>query len=149
MAKFYGRLVAVLTQLQHPFILIFRLYWGWQFFVSGRGKFGNIEMVSGFFRDLAIPLPLASAYLVATVEMVGGLLLLLGLGSRLAAIPLAVTMVVALLTAHREALLGLVSDPDKFMAQEPYPFLVAVLIVMIFGPGIFSLDCLIRRCRKG
>lgn len=145
MRRYYPTLVYFLEKLRHPLLLIVRLYWGWQFFQAGKGKFGNIEMVTGFFGSLGIPFPLLNAYLVASVETVCGLLLFLGLGARLAAIPLTITMVVAYLTAHRSAALGLFSDPKQFFAQEPFLFLFAAILVLIFGAGFFSLD---RICRK-
>ena len=69
---------------------------------TGRGKLLNIERTAGFFESIDIPLPLVNAYAAGITECVGGLLLLIGLGSRLAAIPLVVTMLVAYATAHRE-----------------------------------------------
>ena len=134
--------------LSGPFLFAIRLYWGWQFFMAGKGKFGNMDHVAGFFESLSIPLPLASAYLVAIVETVGGLLLLLGLKSRLGAAPLALTMVVAYLTAHRDAVVGIFSDPDLFFAQDPFLFLMMTVIVLCFGAGKFSLDYFLNKKRQ-
>ena len=77
--------------------------------------------------------------------MIGGALILLGLGTRLAAIPLIFTMVVALLTAHHNATFMLFDDPIKFIAQGPFTFLMACLTVLIFGPGPISIDGVIKR----
>ena len=77
------------------------------------------------------------------LEFAGGLLLLLGLGSRLIALPLTIDMIVAYITADREALFSIISNPDKFTAAAPYTFLVASLLVLIFGPGRLSLDTLL------
>jgi len=63
--------------------------------------------------------------------------------SRLTALVLTVNMIMAYVTADREALLSFFSDPDKFAAAAPYVFLVASLIVLIFGPGKISLDTLL------
>jgi putative oxidoreductase len=73
------------------------------------------------------------------------LLLLVGLCSRLVSVPLAFTMLVAYFTADREALVGIFSEPDKFLAADPFLFLLTTLIVLAFGPGVFSLDWLIAR----
>ncbi len=54
-------------------------------------------------------------------------------------------MTVAYITGDREALLSIFSDPDKFSAAAPFTYLMASLIVLIFGPGRYSLDCLIER----
>lgn len=52
-------------------------------------------------------------------------------------------MVVAYITADREALFSIISNPDKFTAAAPFTFLVASLVVLIFGAGWFSLDALV------
>lgn len=138
----YTLLVRCASSLQSVFLLVVRLYWGWQFFGTGKGKLQNIEKITGFFQDLGIPLPMAQAYLVGTVECVGGLLLMAGLASRAAALPLTITLFVAYLTADREAALSIFSDADKFLASTPLTFLLATLPVLLFGPGRFSLDFL-------
>lgn len=141
----YTLLVRGASSLQSVFLLAVRLYWGWQFFGNGKGKLANIEKITGFFQDLGIPLPMVQAYLVGTVECVGGLLLMAGLASRAAALPLTITLFVAYLTADREAALSIFSDADKFLASTPLTFLLATLPVLIFGPGRFSLDFLLAK----
>ena len=47
----------ILSNLSHPFLLVFRLYFGYQFFLTGKGKLGNIEGVTRFFDGLGIPAP--------------------------------------------------------------------------------------------
>ena len=54
-------------------------------------------------------------------------------------------MIVAYITGDREGLLSVFSDPDKFYAAAPYTFLIASLLVLIFGPGKFSLDTLLAK----
>ena len=81
-----------------------------------------------------------NAYFVSALEFGGGLLLILGLGSRLFALPLVIDMIVAYITADREALFSIFSNPDKFSAAAPFTFLIASLIVLIFGPGKASVD---------
>jgi putative oxidoreductase len=135
----------ILVHLSHPFLLVFRLYFGYQFFLAGKGKLANIEGVTRFFDSLGIPAPGFHAYFVGGLEMVGGLLLLVGLASRLIAIPLAFSMVVAYLTADKEAVSVLFSNPDLFLAADPYNFLLTSLLVVIFGPGLISLDAVVRK----
>jgi len=134
--------------LQSPFLLLVRLYWGWQFIQTGWGKINNIPKVTGFFTELGIPFPGLNAHFIAGLEFVGGVLLVLGLASRLIAVPLTINMLVAYITADREALLSVISDPDKFYAAAPYTFLVASLIVLIFGPGKFAVDAWIAWKRR-
>jgi putative oxidoreductase len=145
--KLYLLLIRVASSLQSPFLLLVRLYWGWQFMQTGWGKLQDIHKVIGFFTDLGIPAPALNAYFVSGLEFAGGILLLVGLGSRPIALMCAFDMVVAFLTADKDALKLVFSDPDKFQAAAPYPFLFAWLIILIFGPGLFSIDALIARRR--
>ena len=143
--KYYDLFVRALSSLQSPFLLAVRLYWGWQFMQAGWGKLHDIGKVVGFFTNLGIPAPALNAYFVSGLEFAGGLLLALGLGSRLIALPLTIDMIVSYITADREALFSIISNPDKFTAAAPYTFLVASLLVLIFGPGKLSLDTLLAK----
>lgn len=147
--KYYGLLIAAGTHLQSPFLLAVRLYWGWQFAQAGWGKLGDLQKVTGFFTQLGIPAPALNAMFVSGLEFAGGLLLIVGFGSRLIAVPLVIDMLVAYITADREALFSFLSSPDKFTAAAPYTFLIASLLVLIFGPGRFSLDSLLSALRGG
>jgi putative oxidoreductase len=126
--------------LADPLLLAIRLYWGWQFFQTGKGKLMNLEQTSEFFTSLNIPLPKLNAAMAGSVECFGGLLLLIGLASRLVSVPLIFTMVVAYLTADLDAVKGIFSDPDTFVSAAPFLFMFASVIVFVFGPGRFSLD---------
>ena len=102
--KLYELLIRSANSLQSPFLLFVRVYWGWQFAETGWGKLGNINKVINFFTSLGIPAPALNAWFVSGLELVGGIILLLGLGSRLIALPLVIDMIVAYITADREAL---------------------------------------------
>ena len=144
----YSWLLRGANSLKSPFLLAVRLYWGWQFWQAGHGKLSDIAKVVDFFTSLGIPAPSLNAHFIAWLETVGGILLLLGLGSRLVSLLLAANMTVAFIVADREALGSIFSDPDKFYAAAPYTFLFASLLVFIFGPGWLSLDTLIAHYRK-
>ncbi len=131
--------------LQSPLLLVIRLYWGFSFAQSGWGKFMNLERTTSFFESLHIPLPKLNALMAASTEFGGGVLLALGLFARPASVPLIFTMLVAYITADREALLALFSDTDKFFGAAPFLFLLASLLVLAFGPGKFSVDHLLAR----
>jgi putative oxidoreductase len=146
---YYRLLIRVGSSLQSPFLLAVRLYWGWQFIETGWGKLTDIGKVIGFFTDLGIPAPVFNAYFVSGLEFGGGLLLVLGLGSRLIALPLVIDMLVAYITADREALFSILSNPDKFMGAAPFTFLIASIIVLIFGAGKISVDALLARRMSG
>ena len=143
LAKLRQWLVPNRTIWQSIFLLGIRLYWGWGFFQTGKGKLSNIAQPTQFFQSLGIPFPHAQAILCGTTECIGGLLLLLGLLSRLISIPLTILLIVAYLTADIALVKNIFSDPDKFLAADEFLFLYTVLIVLLFGPGKFSVDWLI------
>jgi len=135
--------LAAAVMLQPIFLLGVRLYWGWQFTMTGWGKLHNLAKVTGFFASLGIPFPGLNAPFVAGLEFAGGILLILGLASRPIALLLTGNMLVAYLTADRAALFSVFSDPGKFYGAAPYTFLFACVIVLLFGPGPLSLDRLL------
>jgi len=138
-----GVLMIVGEKMRSPLLLLLRLYWGWQFFLTGKGKLANLDRTADFFATLHIPLPKLNAIMAGSTECFGGLLLLVGLGSRVITIPLIGTMVVAYLTADREAVRNLFTNPDKFVTADPFLFLLVAVVVFTFGPGAFSIDALI------
>ena len=83
-----------------------RVVIGLAFFQAGTGKFRHFENVIGFFDSLGIPFPAFNAGLVASMETVGGIMLIFGLFTRFFAAGLTVTMVVALLTADTTSFLA-------------------------------------------
>ena len=145
---FYRGIMTFGEYLQSTFLLIVRLFWGYNFFQAGWGKLQDVSRVTPFFEQLGIPFPELSVYLTGLTESICGLLLLFGLASRLAAIPLIIVMVVAYLTAHIDSVTNILSDPDNFIKQDPFTYLLASLLVFIFGPGKISLDYIIGRWFK-
>jgi len=143
--KLYEMFVRAAGSLESPFLLIVRLYWGWQMMQTGWGKLGDLGKVTNFFASLGIPAPAVNAYFISGLEFAGGILLAIGLGSRVIAFLLAADMAVAYYLADHEALLSFFSDPGKFSAAAPFTFLVASLIVLIFGPGKLALDAIIAK----
>jgi putative oxidoreductase len=146
-AWYFRWIVPPATLPQSLFLLVVRLYWGWGFFRAGSGKLHDLEKPTEFFQSLGIPFPHAQAILVSLTESVGGLLLLVGLCARLISLPLTVLLTVAYLTADLDRVKVIFSDPDKFVTADEFLFLFAVLLVLFFGPGKFSIDWLIGRRR--
>ena len=146
----YRWVIQLGSLLQSPFLLAVRLCWGIQFFMTGLGKLMHIQKVIDFFTGIPIVFPAFNAYLVGCTEMLGGALLTIGLASRLVSIPLAFTLVVAYLTTEQDALKKLYTftDIDPFLTAAPFLFLFACLIILVFGPGAFSVDYLIERSRR-
>jgi putative oxidoreductase len=145
LGKVHDRFFALVSLLQSPFLLLVRLYWGWQLIESGWGKLHNLDKVTQFFGSLNLPMPAQMAVFISCVEFFGGIFLAIGLFSRITALGLTINMIMAYVTADREALFSVFSDPDKFYAAAPYTFLIASLIILIFGPGKFCVDYLLRR----
>ena len=145
--KLYRLLITVASSLQSPFLLFVRVYWGWQLAQSGWGKLHNIDKVTEFFTSLGLPAPGMTAHFIASLELGGGILLILGLASRLSGLVLTIKMIMAYIIADHDALMSIFSDPDKFYAVAPYTFLVASLVILIFGPGLFSVDAAIARVK--
>lgn len=133
----FDRLAA---HLQSPLLFVLRAWWGWSFAQTGWGKLTHLSGTAEFFASLGLPAPTLNALAAGATECLGGVLLLLGLFARPAALPLAFTMVVAYATADREAVQAIFSDTDKFTGASPFLFLLVSLIVLAFGPGKWSLD---------
>jgi putative oxidoreductase len=143
--ELHGRVFQLVSYAQSPFLLLVRLYWGWQLAQSGWGKLHNLDKVTEFFSSLNLPHPAQMAAFIACVEFFGGIFFALGLFSRMTALVLTVNMLMAYITADREAFFSFFSDPDKFSAAAPYVFLFASLLILIFGPGKLCVDVLLRR----
>jgi putative oxidoreductase len=141
--KLYQLMIQAANSLQSPLLLLIRLYWGWQFTQTGWGKVQDLGKVTDFFTSLGIPAPALNAYFVSGLELVGGVLLAIGLGSRFISLLFVGDMLVAYVSADREALMSVLSDPGKFYNAAPFTFLLASALVLAFGPGRFSLDALL------
>lgn len=125
---------------------LIRVTAGAVFIQSGWGKLRNLAGTTEYFADLGIPLAGFNAVLASGTEFVGGILLLLGLAARLVSLPLAFTMLVAIITAQREAVTGLTA----LFGLDEWAYLVMFLVIALIGPGALSLDALIaRRLERG
>jgi putative oxidoreductase len=116
---------------------------GLVFIGTGWGKLHSIPDVTSFFTELGIPAPGFHARLTAATEFFGGLLVLLGLGTRLASLPLAFTMVIAILTAKRANIDGITT----LVGFEEWSYLVLFIWIALAGAGPLSLDALVARVR--
>jgi putative oxidoreductase len=147
MKKLNSLLAKIGTCLQCPVLLFIRLAWGFQLAESGWGHLNNVGKTADFFTSLHIPFPVANVYISGSVELAGGILLMLGLFSRIISVPLLFNFCVAYLTASRPALKELLHfSPDDFINDSAFPFLVTSLLILAFGPGKISLDYLLEKC---
>jgi putative oxidoreductase len=149
--KWYQAEIRFVTYAQPALLLLLRLYFGYGFFKAGLGKLQNIDNTADYFGGLDIPLPTLNAYLAGATECFGGLFLLLGAASRVVTIPLIFTMLVAYATQHIDELRPLWTlkddgsyNPATFFKAAPFPYLLTALIVLLFGPGAFSIDGLLK-----
>lgn len=145
LCRLYLKCAGLASSLKSPFLLTVRLYWGWQLIQTGWGKLHHLAGVTQFFASLNLPAPGVTAHFVASLELVGGIALILGLGVRLFGLMLTVNMLVAYWTADRDALRAFFSDPGKFYSADPYTFLFAALMALIFGAGLFSMDAILEK----
>lgn len=127
--------------------LLARITVGVVFMGTGWGKLHSIPDVTQFFTELHIPAPHFQAVLVASTEFFGGVLLLIGLFTRLAALPLAFTMVIAILTAKLDKIEG-VTD---LLGAEEFSYFVLFVWLAMAGPGRVSIDHLLGKAldRRG
>src|SRR5690606_29752558 len=97
--------------------------------------FTNLERTINFFGSLGIPAPEIQAPFVAGVELVGGLLVLIGLFSRLASLPLILVMVVAIVTAKLDS----VESLKDFIRISDVHYLLFFSVIAALGPGRFRI----------
>ena len=103
----------------------------------------HMDSTVAYFAQIGIPFPEANAAMMATLELVGGFCLIVGLGTRLFALLLSAAMVVALLTAERDNFLeALGSD---LTGITPLIFLLFLVWLVKAGPGAVSADAAIER----
>jgi putative oxidoreductase len=131
-----------LTQAQGWGITVLRVVVGIVFLAHGGQKLfvWGFSNVAGFLSQVGIPLPMLAAIVATLVEFVGGLALLLGLFTRWAAIPLAIAMLVAMLTVHLKA---------GFFLPNGYEFVLTLLAanvaLALLGSGEASLERIFRQ----
>ncbi len=139
--RLYQWLARFCSGFQSIFLLILRIIWGYQFFISGLDKLQDLDGFAKFLGELNIWAPQFHAYFVSIAEIVCGLLLLIGLLSRPAGLLLAIIMFTAYSTAHIHIFsFEIFRQPTIITMQKPFPFLITSLLVLFFGPGKFSFD---------
>jgi putative oxidoreductase len=113
-----------------------RLGVGLLFLLDGWAKLHNLPAVTQYFQELGIPAPGLNATFVASTQLVCGTLLVVGLLTRLAALPLIGCMVVAVLTAKLKDLTSLYA----FVGFDEVTYIVVLVMIAIIGPGEVSAD---------
>ncbi len=131
----------IFINFQSLFLLLARFIVAYVFFESSKSKWSDIDATAKWFDSINIPLSTLNAYVVASVEALGVLLLTLGLFTRLISVTLMVIIVVAILTVHL---------PHGFKAVDngfeiPLYYILFLFFFLSHGAGKFSLDYLIFR----
>jgi putative oxidoreductase len=124
--------------------LVARLVVGWVFLWSGWGKLNALPQITENFRSWNIPYPEILTPFVSGVEFVGGILLLVGLFTRIAAAPLVVVMVVAIISAK----FADVDSLETLLGFEEMSYLALFLWLAVAGPGSVSIDHLLTKGRR-
>jgi len=146
------------TRLLHPPMtgpgatMVIRLMAGGVFFWEGILKFVYVNQGVGRFTKLGIPFPFVTAPFVGWLEIVGGILLMLGLGTRLITIPFIIEMLVAMLSTKPRLFLGTLPLPPPPVPPQvgiwavlheirsEYAQIMSCIFLLISGPGPWSLD---------
>jgi putative oxidoreductase len=135
------RALAILSRGQPAAMLLARLSVGLLFLSTGWGKVHDIPKVTGFFESLGIPMPGLNAVVVAYSELLCGSALIVGLFTRLATVPLIVSMIVALLTAKRSDIHGIFD----LVGADEFTYLCMLVVIAFVGPGRWSADTVVAK----
>lgn len=122
-----------------------RLTLGWVFLQTGWGKLHNLQKVTDFFASLGIPAPQIQAPFAAFLEFACGALILAGLLTRLASVPLIVIMIVAIVTAKK----GDIHELSDLFGMSEYLYITLALWLAAYGAGPISLDRLFAKRMGG
>lgn len=131
-----SKVETVLDNLQNISLLIARVLIAYGFWEPALNKWSDIKAVAEWFGSMGIPFPLINAYMAASTEITGVVLLSLGLFIRYISFPLIIVMIVAIVTVHL---------PNGFSAGDngfeiPLYYMVFLLVFMAYGAGKYSLD---------
>lgn len=137
----YNRITEKLENLNNILSFAIRTVLAYGFYITASMKWQNIGGVAAWFGELGIPFPTINAYLVATTEAVGVVLLVLGLATRIISIPLIVTMIVAIVTVHWQN--GFEAGNNGF--EIPLYYLLFLFVLLITSPGKYSLDYFLEK----
>ncbi len=138
----------VLDKGRDASLLLIRLVLAYGFYEPVMGKWSDIGAVAQWFgEDLGLPFPLLNAYMAASVESLGVILLVLGLGVRLISLPLMVIMVVAITMVHWTH--GFPAGDNGF--EIPLYYLLMLFLLLTHGGGRYGIDaCMTKKnCKDG
>ncbi|MGF1599190.1 MAG: DoxX family protein [Acidimicrobiales bacterium] len=131
-----------LNRLQQAAPLVLRVVIGALFVWHGIDKFdAGIAMIEEMYTMWGVPVPGLTAPLSALVEIVAGVALMAGIGTRLAALALSAVMVGAII--YVKADLGIISSEPMPGAELDLALLAGLIAVVVLGPGRYSVDSML------
>jgi len=136
-----SRLLERLHRIEWIGPLVVRVVFGYFWLETGIAKVHNLDGFTQRFVGWGIPFPALSAGLSAWTELVGGLLIMLGLFTRLVCIPMLINMAVAVTLVVSSHLMGL----DDYVEADEVVYSLIFFWLLISGPGKASLDTLVAR----
>ena len=134
----------LVNTMQSIVLLSVRVILAYGFYEPSVRKWSDIHSVAEWFETLNIPLPLLNAYLSASIESVGVVLLILGLLTRWISLPLSAVMVVAILSVHLSN--GFSATDGGF--EIPLYYLIFLGVLCAFGAGKISVDYFLFEKKK-
>jgi len=117
-------------------LLFTRLVLAYGFYNPAMMKLKDITSIAEWFGSIGIPFPTLNVYLATGTEVLGVILLTLGLFTRLISIPLIITMIVAIVTVHGEN--GFEAGENGF--EIPLYYIIMLFTLVVYGSGKISLD---------
>ncbi|HFS82336.1 MAG TPA: DoxX family protein [Epsilonproteobacteria bacterium] len=130
---------SILSKGESIALLLARVAVAYGFYEPAMQKWSDIDAIATWFGTMSIPMPTLNAYMTATTEIVGVVLLTLGLFTRLISILLMVVMAVAIITVHISH--GFSAGDNGF--EIPLYYMLFLAIFASFGAGKLSLDYLL------
>jgi len=140
MTEKYEAVIKHLSKLKDLHLLAVRLILVYGFYNPAIMKWQNINSIAEWFSEMGIPLPTINAYMAASTEMAGVVLLTLGLANRIISIPLIFVMIVAIVTVH----LGNGFEAGNNGYEIPVYYILLLLVILIYGAGKISVDYLLQ-----
>jgi len=156
---YYEKFTGLVSNVKSLSLLLVRLVLGYSFYEPAMMKWADISSTAMWFESMGIPLPTLNAYMAASTELLGVVLLTLGLMTRVISIPLIIIMFVAIATVHGEngfAMIqagsevvnawvnGVETQGTLVMLQNgfeiPLYYTIFLLVLVAEGAGKFSLD---------
>lgn len=144
MKTLFLKYFSLMDKLKDLPLLVLRAVLVYNFFKPALYKVTDFTGTADWFESLGIPFPTLNAYLSGFTEMSGVILLTLGLGSRIIAVPMIIVMIVAIYTVHIDN--GFKAIHNGY--ELPLYFIIMLFTLIVYGSGKISLDYLLIRRRQ-